>query len=184
MSQNHLLFLHVLKRFASPFNGRDGDRKKARLKCRGAFSSHVAEGTKCPADPSKLFLFLDESHCLLFWHFYICPPNSPNLDSNLSGGGRWRTGSRLATVIAPEEESKQLNTPMAAPEKEQGGVPSPHQRVLQRTHRGLLHRPSSASFVTHLGDAFYQGDSGFCAKPAAEEHTTHNPLVKRSAVLL
>lgn len=60
---------------------------------------------------------------------------------------------------------------MAAPEKQQGGVPSPHQRLLQRTHRGLLHCP--ALLVTHLGDVFYQGGSGFCAKPAAKEHTTH-----------
>lgn len=73
-----LLFLHILKRFASYFNGSDWDRKKARLKSGGTFSSHVAEGTKCPAKPSKLSLFLPRWVSLSFvLTFLSLPPWIP-----------------------------------------------------------------------------------------------------------
>lgn len=44
MPQNRLLFLHIFKRFASPFNGRDGDEKKQDGSVEGHFQVTLVRG--------------------------------------------------------------------------------------------------------------------------------------------
>lgn len=78
----------------------------------------------------------------------LAPRASPNLDGLTGGETAHRGAASLLSWAADEENNPSNNppshprplTPVAAPEKQRGGVMSPHRRALRRTRR----RPPSA----------------------------------------